>query len=113
MKSAQLISLEIYATDEGRVPFIEWLDSLKDKMVRYRIKERLDRISLGNWGDHKPIAQGVLELRFDFGSGYRVYFGRKADTIVLLLCGGDKRSQKKDIKKAIQYWQDYLGGVNQ
>lgn len=99
--------IEIY-TRNGKKPFTDWLESLKDKTIRYRIKERLDRIALGNMGDCKPIKHGVSELRFNFGSGYRVYYGEENNMIVILLCGGDKSTQEKDIKKALTYWEDYL-----
>ena len=99
--------IEIYELPEGKKPFIEWMESL-DKSVRYRIKERLDRVRLGNLGDYKNVGKGVFELRLNFGSGYRIYFGQQGKTLVLLLCDGDKASQQKDIKLAQQYWQDYL-----
>ena len=91
--------LAIYVTPTGKQPFIDWLESLKDKTIRYRIKERLDRVSLGNLGDHKSVGIGVYELRLKFGSGYRIYYGEDGDSIILLLSGVDK---------AQQYWQDYL-----
>ena len=100
--------LKIYVTEDGRKPFIEWLESLEDKTIRYRIKERLNRVALGNLGDHKFISDGVYELRLVFGSGYRIYYGNEGKEIILLLCGGDKSSQKKDIKKAITYLKNYL-----
>lgn len=100
--------IEIYSAINGKKPFISWLESLKDKKIRYRIKERLDRIAIGNMGDYKPIKKGVSELRFDFGPGYRVYFGEDKQKVIILLCGGDKSTQETDIKKAIKYWQDYL-----
>ena len=106
------IKIEIYVANNGKAPFITWLESLKDKTVKYRIKERLDRITLGNLGDYKLLAQGISELRFNFGSGYRVYFGRHDEEIVLLLCAGDKSTQEQDIKKAKEYWKDYLSEVN-
>ena len=68
---------------------------------------RLDRIKLGNLGDYRSVAQGVFELRIDYGPGYRVYFGQVGLTIVLLLCGGDKSTQQQDIGKAQEYWRDY------
>lgn len=95
-------------TQDGDKPFTDWLESLKDKTVRYRIKERLDRIAIGNLGDYKSIEKGVYELRFAFGSGYRIYFGKEGNNIIVLLCGGDKSSQKKNIKQAVAYWKDYL-----
>ncbi|HLB42437.1 MAG TPA: type II toxin-antitoxin system RelE/ParE family toxin [Gammaproteobacteria bacterium] len=100
--------LNIYVTREGKRPFIDWLESLKDKTARYRIKERLDRVALGNMGDHKSVGNGVMEIRFKFGSGYRISYGEEGGKIILLLCGGDKSSQAKDIKRAHLFWEDYL-----
>jgi putative addiction module killer protein len=105
---ASRFQLEIYLTAIGDAPFIKWLESLKDKTVRYRIKERLDRVSLGNLGDYKSVAEGVFELRCAFGAGYRIYFGQANKKVILLLCAGDKSTQRKDIKKAVSYWKDYL-----
>jgi len=68
---------------------------------------RLDRVSLGNFGDCRSVGEGVQELRIDYGPGYRVYFGQHGSTIVLLLCGGDKDSQAKDIDLAKHYWKEY------
>lgn len=100
--------IELYNTKSGKQPFIDWLESIKDKTMRYRIKERLDRIALGNMGDCKPIKCGVSALRFNFGPGYRVYYGEQNNTVIILLCGGNKSTQEKDIKKALSYWEDYL-----
>ena len=100
--------LSIYVSQSGKSPFIEWLESMKDKSVKYRIKERLDRVRLGNMGDYKSVGNGVMELRFKFGSGYRIYYGEEGEKIILLLCGGDKSSQKRDIEKAHLCWEDYL-----
>jgi putative addiction module killer protein len=100
--------IEIYSTLQGEKPFISWLESLKNKQIKYRIRERLDRIALGNMGDYKSLQQGVCEFRYSFGSGYRIYFGEMDRKIIILLCGGDKSTQEKDIKKAIQYWKEYL-----
>ena len=108
MKLTRVIQIELYTTSNEQQPFVEWLESLKDNSGRYRIKERLDRVTLGNFGDHKYIGDGISELRLDFGPGYRIYFGQKGKKIIILLCGGDKSTQKKDIKKAIAYWKDYL-----
>jgi putative addiction module killer protein len=110
MKIVRKKQLEVYVTSDGKKPFVEWLESLKDGISRYRIKERLDRIALGNMGDFKSISGGIYELRLAFGSGYRIYYGQEGKKIILLLCGGDKSTQKEDIKKAIGYWQDYCRG---
>lgn len=107
IKPSFLYEIEVYVDSEGISPFLEWLESI-DKVYRYRIKERLDRLALGNPGDWKSISNGVSELRFTFGSGYRVYFGRVNKKIILLTNAGDKRTQKSDIKKAITYLKDYL-----
>ena len=96
-----------YATAEGRVPFGEWLDSLRDRNVRVRIKSRLDRVEQGNLGDFKSVGQGVFELRINYGSGYRLYFGQVGLTIVVILIAGDKSTQEQDIRQAIEYWTDY------
>ena len=75
--------------------------------ARAKIRVRLDRMSLGNYGDCHGVGEGVKELRIDFGPGYRVYFGQEGGTIVLLLCGGDKSTQAKDIETARRYWNEY------
>lgn len=108
MKIVSSVEIEVYVAENGKAPFIEWLESLKDKTVKYRIKERLDRVALGNFGDYKVIDEKLSELRFNFGSGYRVYFGYIKDKLVLLCCGGDKSTQKRDIKLAKEYLLDYL-----
>jgi len=99
--------LTIYQTVEGKQPFTEWFTSIRDAKTRIRIRRRLDRVELGNLGDHKAVGAGVFELRLFFGTGYRVYYAEDGDTVVLLLCGGDKQSQTRDITKAKTYWQDY------
>lgn len=99
--------IEEYLTADGKNPFREWLRSLKDVTARAKIRVRLNRIRLGNFGDCKPVGGGVQELRVPYGPGYRVYFGRTEKTIVILLCGGDKKTQNKDIQKAQGFWQDY------
>jgi len=98
--------VRIYATRQGREPFTEWLQKL-DRAVRTKVRTRLDRISLGNFGDHRALDDGVFELRIHFGAGYRIYFGREGNTIVILLYGGAKGSQSRDIERAKEYWRDY------
>lgn len=80
--------------------FDRWLDGLRDRRAKARIEVRLRRLSLGNPGDVKSVGDGILELRIDHGPGYRVYFMRRGVLLVLLLCGGDKSSQQKDIAQA-------------
>lgn len=99
--------IQRYITSDGRVPFSEWLDSLRDTKAKTNINKRLDRVSLGNLGDYAGVGEGVCELKIDYGPGYRVYFGQIGSTIVLLLCGGNKSTQEQDIRRAIEYWTDY------
>ncbi len=101
--------LRVYVTEEGREPFSEWLASLRDIKARAKIRVRLDRVSLGNLGDCHGVGEGVQELRIDYGPGYRVYCAQDGATIVLLLCGGDKSTQAKDIETAKRYWSQYRG----
>jgi len=96
-----------YLTTSGRDPYQEWVDKLKDLTGRIAIQRRVDRVAEGNFGDHKPLQEGVHELRIDMGPGYRVYYAMESATIVLLLCGGIKRTQDADIKRATRYWRDY------
>jgi putative addiction module killer protein len=96
-----------YLTASGRDPYQEWLDKLKDLTGRIAIQRRVDRVAEGTFGDHKPLQEGVCELRIDFGPSYRVYYAMESATIVLLLCGGSKRAQDADIKRATRYWRDY------
>ena len=96
-----------YQDAAGKEPFSKWLDRLRDTTARRRIVARLRRLEQGNYGDFKAIGAGVNELRFFFGAGYRVYFGEDGDRLVVLLCGGDKGSQRRDIQRALAYWQEY------
>jgi len=99
--------LQQYETAGGKVPFEEWILSL-DAVTAARIDRRLRRIENGNFGDCKALKGGINELRMAFGPGYRAYYGIDGKTVVLLLTGGDKSTQKSDIAKAKRYWQDYL-----
>lgn len=96
-----------YLTSEGRIPFAEWLESLKDLTAVVKVEQRLDRVRLGNLGNCRSVGEGVFELKVDYGPGYRVYFGQDEVKIILLLCDGDKSTQKQDIRKAKAYWEDY------
>lgn len=101
--------LRVYETAAGNCPFEDWLEGLRDAKGRAVIQVRLDRLGQGNFGDCKPVGEGVSELRIDFGPGYRVYFAEDGSRIVLLLIGGDKSTQAKDIKAAKKYWNEYQG----
>ena len=104
---AQEKTVLTYVKDNGFVPFNEWLESLRDRKSRAIIRTRINRIRIGNLGDCKSVGGGVSELRINFGSGYRIYFAQQGNTIIILLSGGDKSGQDKDIKQAKLYWQDY------
>jgi putative addiction module killer protein len=82
--------------------FDVWFSGLKDRQAKARIAARIDRLSLGNPGDGKPVGSGVSEMRIDYGPGYRVYFTQRGPIIIVILCGGDKRTQAADIKRAIE-----------
>lgn len=99
--------IEIYTTEDGKAPFTEWINSVRDIRAQAKILVRLDRVRLGNFGDYDSVGEGVEELRINYGPGYRVYFGQIGSKVVLLLCGGDKSTQKQDIRQARIYWKDY------
>ena len=90
--------IEVRKTDV----FVEWLDSLRDIRAKARVLVRIERLAAGNPGDVKPISEGVSELRIDYGPGYRVYFKKRGRELVILLAGGDKSTQTRDIKKALR-----------
>jgi putative addiction module killer protein len=97
--------MELKATDV----FADWLVNLRDKLAYRAIVSRLHRLQHGLAGDAKPVGKGVSELRIDVGAGYRVYYQRKGECLLLLLCGGDKRTQSRDIKLAIELSQSFGG----
>jgi putative addiction module killer protein len=97
--------LEVYETN-GKKPFDVWLSGLRDKLGRARILTRLDRASEGNFGRYRPIGE-IIELKENYGPGYRIYFALKDDAIILLLVGGDKSTQEKDIRIAKNYYNEF------
>lgn len=99
--------VRVYQTEDGKRPFNLWMRRLRDTRARQRIRARIERVGLGNFGDPKSVGDAVIELRVDYGPGYRVYFGRDGDEVVILLIGGDKRKQDRDISMAKDYWADY------
>ena len=103
--------LRNYVTAEGKEPFQDWIRELKDAEGRVKIRVRLNRVRLGNLGNYREVGEGVCELKIDFGHGYRVYFGQDGDTVILLT-GGDKKSQSACIRKAKAYWRDYHAEEN-
>lgn len=89
--------------------FVDWVDQLRDRQIEARVVARLRRAELGNLGDFKFLRDGVSEMRIDVGAGYRLYFTRRGSAVILLLCGGDKSTQNKDIDRAIElakFWKD-------
>lgn len=96
-----------YLTEDGKDLFLEWLRRVRDPIAKVQIVKRLNRIEQGNFGDHKFCRDGVWELRVDIGAGYRVYYAQAGSQAVLLLGGGDKRSQSADIERAVRHWQDW------
>lgn len=106
-QGAQPKQIVIYADEDGNEPFQQWIDNLRDQQGRRRIINRLRRVQQGNYGDVKPIGEGLSELRIFSGPGYLVYFGEDAGNIVIVLCGGDKDSQDRDIENAKAYWKEY------
>ncbi len=98
-------NLQYYLEDDGTAPFTEWLSNLRDRDAHARISARLNRVKLGNFGIIKALGDGVTEIKIDYGPGYRLYYAMNGKTIVLLLIGGDKSTQKQDIKLAKTYWQ--------
>jgi putative addiction module killer protein len=107
MRNTQQWEIEFYRNQNGRVPFTEWFESIRDSRAQGRIEARLISLEFGNFGDFKSVGSGVFELRIHVGKGYRVYFGEVDNIVVLLLCGGDKSSQQQDIERAKTYWQNY------
>lgn len=105
------LNIREYLDDSGQSPFRRWLSTL-ETATRARVQARVLRFEEGNLGDHKQLAAGVWEARLTFGPGYRIYFGKDGPTIVLLLLGGDKGTQTKDIKAAKHFWTKYLEDKN-
>lgn len=102
-----MFEISHYLTPEGKDIFLEWQLSLRDTNARIAIDRRINRIELGNFGDHKFCRDGVWELRIDFGPGYRVYYAIAGSKVVLLLSGGDKGTQTTDINRACEEWKDW------
>lgn len=102
-----MIEIFRYQQDDGTEPLTDWLLSLKDKQAQAKVRVRIKRLESGNFGDCDPVGEGVQELREHLGAGYRVYFDRHGQTVVVLLCGGSKKSQTTDINVAKAYWADW------
>ena len=96
-----------YLSEDEKDVYLDWLRKQRDTAARIAIDRRINRVEQGNFGDHKFCRDGVWELRIDIGAGYRVYYAIAGKEIVLLLCGGDKRTQDSDIARACEYWQNW------
>ena len=96
-----------YQTEDGRDPFKDWLAGLTARQARARVAVRVQRMAAGNFGDHKPLSDGVWELRIYHGPGYGEYYAQAGQRVLLVLIGGDKRRQQADIETAVRYWQDW------
>jgi putative addiction module killer protein len=102
-----MLDVRHYLTRDGKDPIVEWLRKLRDAKAKVAIIRRLNRLEQGNFGDFKPLREGVHELRIDVGPGYRIYYARSGRTLMLLLCAGIKRTQDADIDRACDYWRDW------
>lgn len=96
-----------YRRPDNAIPFDRWIAKLRDTRARARILVQIDRLALGLSGDWRSVGEGVYEFRIFEGKGYRVYFARDGEAVVILLCGGDKSTQDRDIKLAKSYWHEY------
>jgi len=102
-----VIEIRHYLSRAGKDVFDDWLMQLADARAQAKIASRINRLAAGNFGDCKPLRQGLSELRIDWGPGYRVYYAMVGRECVLLFCGGDKRKQSSDIERALEYLKDY------
>lgn len=102
-----MVEIRHYVTPDGKDVYLDWVRKLRDIRARIAIDRRVNRIELGNFGDHKFCRDGVWELRIDVGTGYRVYYAVVGRELILLMCGGDKRTQSTDIDRACEYWEDW------
>ena len=103
-----MYEIEHYLAAKGRTnPYLDWLKGLRDNQIKVAVIRRISRIELGNFGDHRFCRDGVWELRIDAGPGYRVYYALYGKRVVLLLCGGDKKTQASDIDRAVVYRKDW------
>ena len=102
-----MFDIQIYSAESGVEPYVEWLVALPDRQAKSRVVMRVNRMAGGNLGDVKPVGQGVWEGRIDYGPGCRVYYAQAGKRLLLLLLGGDKRTQQSDIETAQRHWADW------
>ena len=108
-----MFEIRHYVTKDQRDVYLEWLRQVRDTKAKTAVIRRVNRVELGNFGDHKPCRGGVWELRIDVGQGYRVYYAIAGTQVILLLSGGGKRTQDADIDRACAYWLDWQGRVGE
>ncbi|MFN7095998.1 MAG: type II toxin-antitoxin system RelE/ParE family toxin, partial [Gammaproteobacteria bacterium] len=99
----QTKEIRYYTGLNGKSPFRDWLENLKDNTIRARVERRIERMAFGNYGDYKTVGNGIFESRLMFGAGYRIYWIVQDDDLIILLCGGDKSTQNHDIKLAKEF----------
>src|SRR5437762_11640419 len=99
--------VRLYRRRDGRVPYLDWFEALRDERAKQTVQSRIARIRLGNFGEVRSVGEGVQELKIDYGPGYRIYFAHDGPRVVIILCGGDKRTQNADIRAAKTYWSAY------
>lgn len=99
----------LYETPDGKVPYQEWFDGLHDNQLSGSVLRRINRLRSGNFGDHRVLGEGLFELRIHDGPGLRIYYGRIGNRVVIVLSGGDKSWQLRDIHRAHMYWREYKG----
>lgn len=102
-----MVKIEQYQDEDGGIPFRAWFGKLRDVVAKAAIANRIDRLALGNFGSCRDVGNGVSELKVDVGPGYRVYVAHHGEKLVILLCGGNKSTQAKDIELARKYWADW------
>lgn len=102
-----MFAIRHYLTGDDKDVFLDWLKGVRDPLAKIQIVKRVNRVEQGNFGDHRFCRDGVWELRIDIGAGYRVYYAQAGTNLVLLLAGGDKRSQGADIDRAVRNWLDW------
>jgi|ERR1700730_2682667 putative addiction module killer protein len=104
-----MLEVRYYVAEDGRSPYADWFSSL-DPVARAKVAAAIARIAQGNLSNIKPVGEGVLEYRINFGPGYRIYLGRDGNVLVILLTGGTKKRQQRDIEAATRFWQAYRHG---
>ena len=105
--ASMINTINEYIDAQGDSPYEGWLSGLRDAKAKAKVMIQVDKMELGLFGDVEPVGEGISETKIHYGKGYRVYFVKEGQQVYLLLCGGDKSTQAKDIKKAKAYWKDH------